>query len=184
MVAIGVTGHRFLTHTDRISAGVDQALARIEQTFHGQPLTLISSLAEGADRLVVGRVLARRTVRLVVPLPLPVWDYLNDFESPESQKEFRSLLEHADEIITLPSAATREAAYEAAGLYVLDRCDVLLAIWDGQPEQGTGGTGAIVHRARQLHLPIAWIHASNYKPGTREPTSLGAALDTVTFDNI
>src|SRR5687768_7334812 len=101
MVTIGVTGHRFLTDTDRISAGIDQVFARIEQTFHGQPLTLISSLAEGADRLVAGRVLSRRAARLVVPLPLPVWDYLNDFESPESQEEFRGLLEHADDIISL-----------------------------------------------------------------------------------
>ena len=70
MVAIGVTGHRTLADLDRITAGVNEALHRIEQAFPGQPLTVISSLAEGADRLVVQQVLARSKARLVVPLPL------------------------------------------------------------------------------------------------------------------
>ncbi len=65
MVAIGVTGHRILAELDKINAGVDTALRRIEQAFPGQPLTVISSLAEGADRLVVRQVLARPQARLM-----------------------------------------------------------------------------------------------------------------------
>jgi hypothetical protein len=71
MVAIGVTGHRILTELDKINASVDETLRHIEQVFPGQPLTVLSSLAEGADRLVVHRALARSQARLVVPLPLP-----------------------------------------------------------------------------------------------------------------
>jgi len=68
MVAIGVTGHRILTELDKINAGVAEALHRIEQAFPGQPLTVISALAEGADgRLVVRQVLARPNARLVAP---------------------------------------------------------------------------------------------------------------------
>lgn len=184
MIAIGVTGHRILTELEKINAGVDEALCRIEQAFPRQPLTVISSLAEGADRLVVRQVLARPKARLVVPLPLPKSDYLTDFESAESKEEFLSLLDQADEVIELPSAPTRNEAYEAAGNYVLDHCDVLLTIWDGQGAQGQGGTGAIVARARQSRLPIAWIHAGNRKPGTQEPTSLGAEQGTVTFEHV
>src|SRR5262249_29781255 len=149
MVTIGVTGHRALTELDRITAGVDEALNHIEQAFPGQPCTVISSLAEGADRLVVQRVLARYKPRLVVPLPLPQSDYLTDFASAESQTEFLRLLDQADEVIELPPVSTRNEAYEAAGNYVLEHCDVLMAIWDGQDAQGQGGTGATVARAGQ-----------------------------------
>jgi hypothetical protein len=183
MVAIGVTGHRILTEIEKLQAGVEEALQRIERAFPGHAWTGMSLLAEGADRLVVHRVLARPNARLVVVLPLPTADYLADFGSPESKHEFFTLLAQAEDVIELPPAPTRDAAYEAAGLYVLDHCEVLLAIWDGQGAQGQGGTGAIVAQARQRGLPIAWVHAGNRQPGTQEPTSLGAEQGRVTFEN-
>jgi hypothetical protein len=61
---------------------------------------------------------------------------------------------------------------------------VLIAIWDGKTAQGQGGTGAIMARARQRGLPIAWVHAGNRKPGTQEPTSLGAEQGMVTFEHV
>jgi hypothetical protein len=163
---------------------VDNALCRIAQTFPGQPWTVLSSLAEGADRLVVQRVLARCQARLVVVLPLPTHEYLADFAAPASRQEFFTLLDRADEVIALPPSPTRNAAYEAAGHYVLEHCEVLLAIWDGQQAQGQGGTGAMVAQARQRRLPLAWVHAGNRKPGTQEPTSLGAEQGKVTFEHV
>lgn len=182
MLTIGVTGHRILTEVGRIERGLGRALRRIEQAFPGRPLTVLSALAEGADRLVVRQVLARPGARLVVPLPLPKTDYLTDFASPESKQEFERLLGQASGVIDLPPAPSRDAAYEAAGRYVLDHSDVVLAIWDGQGAQGRGGTGAIVAAARQRGLPIAWVHAGNRRPGTLEPTSLGPEQGKVTFE--
>jgi hypothetical protein len=184
MVVIGVTGHRILMELEKIQAGVDDALCRIAQTFPGQPWTVLSALAEGADRLVVQRVLARCQARLVVVLPLPTDEYLADFAAPASRHEFLTLLERADEVIALPPVPTRNAAYEAAGHYVLAHCEVLLATWDGQQAQGQGGTGGIVAQARQRHLPLAWVHAGNRKPGTQEPTSLAAEQGLVTFEHL
>jgi len=184
MVAIGVTAHRVLTDLDTIVTGVDAALAHVEQAFAGQPLTLISSLAEGGDRLVVPRVLARLRAQLMVPLPLPKADYMRDFASAEARAEFLRLLRLATHVVELPPRPTREEAYESAGLFMLDHSDVLLTIWDGQAAQGRGGTGAIVAEARRRRLPIAWVHAGNRKPGTHEPTSLDADQGKVTFENI
>lgn len=182
MIAIGVTGHRFLAEVDKVAAGVDEALHRIEQAFPGQPLTVISPLAEGADRLVAHRALARSRARLAVPLPVPQSDYMTDFESVESREEFLGLLDQADEVIVLPPAPTRDEAYEAVGLYVLDHCDVLIAVWDGQSAQGQGGTGDIVAQARQRGLPLAWIHAGNRRPGTQKPITLGEEQGKVSFE--
>jgi hypothetical protein len=183
MVAIGVTGHRILTELDKVKAGVEEALCRIEQAFPGQPWTVLSALAEGADRVVVQRVLARCQARLVVVLPLATGDYLADFATLASRQAFLTLLDQAAEVIELSVASTRDAAYEAAGQYVLDHCEVLLAIWDGQGAQGQGGTGAIVAQARQRGLPLAWVHAGNRRPGTMEPTSLGIEQGRVTLEN-
>jgi hypothetical protein len=185
MVAIGVTGHRVLAERERVEAGVDEALRRIAERFPRQPVTVVSSLAEGADRLVVRRAMARPGgARLVVPLPLPAADYEADFGSEESKAEFHALLERADEVVELPRAPTRTAAYAAAGEYVLRRADALLAVWDGRPAQGEAGTGAIVALARARGLPIARVHAGNRRPGTLEPTTLGAAQGTVTYEGL
>jgi hypothetical protein len=166
-LTIGVTGHRILAEPDKVTAGVDQALDHIAQAFPGRPWTVVSALAEGADRLVVQRVLVRCQARLVVVLPLATGEYLDDFAVLESRQAFLALLEQAAEVIELPPASTRAAAYEAAGFHVLNHCEVLQAIWDGQGAQGQGGTGAIVAQARRRGLPLAWVHAGNRKPGTR-----------------
>ena len=183
VLRVGVTGHRILTLTEKIEKGIEEALTAIERKFAGRPLCLVSPLAEGADCLVARGLLRRKNARLLVPLPMPSVEYMKDFELAESKEEFRRLLDRADEVIEMPPAPTRNEAYEAAGLYVLDHCDVLIAVWDGQGAQGQGGTGGIVARARQRRLPIAWVHAGNRKPGTTEPTSLGDEQGSVTFEN-
>jgi hypothetical protein len=189
MVAIGVTGHRFLDELDKLNAGVAGALKRIAENFPGQPFKVISALAEGADRLVVHQVLSQPESRLVVPLPLAKNDYLTDFKSAQSKKEFLGLLDQAEEVTELPlpkpvrGKDLREAAYEALGQYLLDNCDVLLAVYDGQEAQGLGGTGGVVAEAKKRGLPIAWVHAGNRKPNTQEPTSLGPDQGKVSYEN-
>ncbi|MEY2421054.1 MAG: hypothetical protein QOI95_1121 [Acidimicrobiaceae bacterium] len=120
-------------------------------------LTVVSALAEGADRLVARRVLQVPGATLEVPLPLEQRDYENDFDAPGSTDEFRSLLALARLTIPATETRTRDQAYERAGFYVVDRCDVLIAIWDGAEARGRGGTERIVERARQSALPLYWI---------------------------
>ena len=184
MIRIGVTGHRILADIEKIDAAIEIALRRIEDRFPGETLTAISGLAEGADRIVVNHVLARPGAGLVVALPMRKADYMMDFKSEDSRTEFSELIGRASEIVELPTSASREQAYEAAGDYVLDNSDVLITIWDGQKAQGRGGTADIVARAREQRLPIAWIHAGNRKPGTHEPVSLGDEQGRVTFEKI
>ena len=181
-VVVGVSGHRFLAEPELVTAGVEAAISRIEQVF-GQPLTILSSLAEGADRLVVWRTLNRPLARLKAVMPLPEDHYLQDFRSDESRREFSKLLNRAVEVVNLDPKPTREEAYEAAGDYVVQNSRILIAVWDGQVELGRGGTGEVVNRARLRRMPIAWVHAGNRKPGTNEPISLGSQQGSVSFEN-
>jgi hypothetical protein len=116
-------------------------------------------------------------------LPLEKYDYSSDFETSDSKDEFQRLLSGADDVIELPTQAERDRAYEAAGDFICELADVLIAVWDGQDGQGRGGTATVVGRARELGLPIAWVHAGNRKPGTLEPTSLGAEQGAVSYEN-
>jgi hypothetical protein len=182
MAIFGVAGHRFLADIDKIEKGVGQALDRIVATFPGESLKVVSSLAEGVDRIVVHLALARPRAELTAVLPLPRSDYIKDFERDESKREFQALLERASQIVELPIAGTREEAYEAAGRYMLDHCDMLVVVWDGHNAQGQGGTGDLVSEARRRGLPVAWVHAGNKRSGTNEPTTLSEDQGKVSFE--
>jgi len=160
MVAVGVSGHRNLPDLEAIANAIDEVLCTIIAAYGDGSLQVISPLAEGADRVVVWRAMANYSVRLVVPLPLELSDYMDDFQSISSKAEFTTLLEQADQLLELPAKDTREACYLAAGKYVLDHSDVLIAVWDGTSARGIGGTAEIVAEARRRGMPIAWVQVA------------------------
>jgi len=144
-----VTGHRVLARPDEVRRAVDETFDDLVGP--GAAVDVVSSLAEGADRLVAHAGLDRGG-SLVALLPLAVADYLDDFADEVSRQEFNDLLAAADEVEVIaptdPDDASREAAYERAGLAVVQRCDVLVALWDGAVGRGRGGTAALVADAR------------------------------------
>lgn len=156
MTTVGVTGHRVLRDVKTITREIDAALAQIGEAFHA-PFVVYSQLAEGADRLIARRACDLLAASLTAVLPLPQADYMADFLECHSQTEFLRLLALASDVVELPAAPTRAAAYEAAGRYILDHSDLLIAVWDGQPPRGQGGTGQIVAEAQQRQIPLFWI---------------------------
>ncbi len=184
MIRIGVTGHRILTEIEKLEQGIDIGFSRIERSFPG-PFTLISSLAEGADQLVAQRALDRwHDCQLIVPLPLPISAYQANFTTPESLANFNHLISTANEILPPPQTDDLPKAYLLTGQSMLERIDILIAVWDGQPAQGIGGTGNLVELARRIGIPLVWVHAGNRQPGTEIPTSLGAEQGQVSFEGI
>jgi hypothetical protein len=161
---IGVTGHRDLANPESLRAPIGEALRRMEESLpvsSGAGLTpvVVSALAEGADRLVAHEVLADGDARLEVALPLPAGEYVKDFKTEASIEEFHCLLaQSADPPWQAPDGLDRDEAYERAGRYVVDRCDALIALWDGEESRGRGGTAEIVGYAMERGVPIAWVH--------------------------
>ena len=180
---VGVTGHRILTDLDRLREGIDEALRKIEKAFPAEGLTLYSSLAEGADQLVAQAVLGRPGGHLMAVLPLPADEYAQDFLTEAGFVEFERLLRHADKILIQSPTSEHNQAYEDAGLLILEECDVMLAVWDGQAAQATGGTGGIVTACRAQRKPLIIVRAGNRKPGTFEPTTLGDAQGQIMTEN-
>lgn len=161
-VRVGVTGHRDLRPDPALTKQVRDALQRVREiaaSSGSTPLRLavVSPLAEGADRIVARVALEDPEAILEAPLPMPEEEYTKDFETEESKREFRDLLDGAAAVSVQPDSGTREQAYERVGRYVVDSCDVVIALWDGQPSQGKGGTAEIVDYARRRKVPLIWI---------------------------
>lgn len=161
-IRVGVTGHRQITDTPELNASIADALLRIAALAPSAPevpaiIVAVSSLAEGADRLVAKQVLADGRNRLEVALPMIPDDYVEDFRSEVSRREFHELLRSACDVWQAPPEDEREAAYETAGHHVADRCDVLIALWDGKPSRGRGGTAETVAYARKRGRPVVWV---------------------------
>jgi hypothetical protein len=180
-VRVGVTGHRVIDDPKTVSGAVRDALARVRERFGSagdasaagagraaSRLEAVSSLAEGADRIVARAVLADAGAALIVPLPFPGDDYATDFATPASKAEFEELLGRAARIEVMPAAATRDEAYECAGRWVVEHSEVLLALWDGKASRGRGGTAEIVAYARDLGLPVYWIRTNGGTPVVEE----------------
>ncbi len=168
---IGVTGHRELDEPDDLRQPIREAIARLLRLVPVAPgaglaLVVVSALAEGADRLVAEEVLADLDARLEVALPMDAGEYAEDFKTQESKQEFRCLLARArpGDVWKAPGGLEREEAYERAGRYVVDRCDAIIAVWDGEKSRGRGGTADIVGYAQEQGVPIAWVHTAGGPP--------------------
>jgi len=162
-VVIGVTGHRKLENEPWVVKEVHRIIERIKQLIpplKNTPLvfSILSPLAEGADRLVAREVLKVSGSQLEAILPLERDDYLEDFELLESKTEFEEFLSKARHIKRLPPQKSRTEVYAQVGRYVVDHCDVLIALWNGKPSAGQGGTAEIVRYARKKKCPLFWIN--------------------------
>jgi hypothetical protein len=189
---IGVTGHRDLADDDELlSATVREQIRAVVDLFPGRgapvSLSVVSQLADGADRIVVREVIAEARergdpARLEVLLPMARDAYIDAQRfDPDSMAEFEALLEMATVYRELSSAPTetpaaRAVAYAAAGRRLVARCDVLLALYDGEPSGGRGGTAEVLLYAAARSKPCIWISTGeerdpgdNFGAGRAEP---------------
>ena len=155
-MVIGVTGHRDLVPAEvpKIAALVRRFFTELQSQFPDMDLAIMSSLAEGADRLVAREALAMG-FPLLVAMPMPPELYVQDFESSSSRAEFERLRAQG-EVLQLPIAEgesfesvsehgpARDRQYAQAGVYLAAHCHVLLALWDGKMSGKLGGTAQVV----------------------------------------
>ncbi len=154
---VGVTGHRAIpAAADRlVRAGLVAAFraARKAAGRGRRPMEAFSSLAVGADQMFAEVALAHGA-RLVAVLPSA--DYERTFAADELVL-FRRLLQRAHRRVVMDHAEACDEAYYEAGRYIADHSDLVLAVWDGRPARGHGGTGEIVDYARRRGTPVSVI---------------------------
>lgn len=183
---IGFTGHRpnrLHIGADRVGARLHEALDTIRSAAAArsgdEARVAISPLAEGSDRLFALAALALGYV-LWALLPFRSGDYEQTFADASTTAEYRALLQRATKIIELTGAlADTKAAYHALGREMVDRSSLLVAVWDGRPAAGKGGTTEVIDHALRKHRPVIWINsADDHAPMLLRSTSPQISADT------
>ncbi|MFE7624039.1 hypothetical protein [Streptomyces sp. NPDC057509] len=149
MTVIAVTGHMDLT--EESVPLVREALVALLGRYVEQGLTGVSCIAKGADALFAEAVLSLGGQLIVV---VPSQDYREAKVKPDYVAEFDRLHQAAAEVTVMPYAEANREAYEAANSELLRRAGRLVAVWDGQPGNGRGGTADTVAEARTIGLPV------------------------------
>ena len=162
-IRIGVTGHRNLKDTKQLrvsirnalTEGVDKVLSLNRRNI-ATPLLfrVLSPLADGADRIIAIETMDVLNAEMEVVLPMIKEEYKPTFYSDDSRQDFENLLTRATYTHSLileplqvhfPGLTVKEgkhAAYKKIGEHVVDNCDILIAIWDGERVKEECGTYA------------------------------------------
>jgi hypothetical protein len=154
---VAVTGHRDLVAEEipAIRDLVSKFLTDARTEYPDRGVTVMSSLAEGADQLVAEEAV-RLGVPLIVPLPMPRELYVKDFDSIQVREKFDYLSSRAAETYELPVTPgntiesiseygdARDLQYAQLGVFLCAHCHILLALWDGKENDRLGGTGQVV----------------------------------------
>jgi len=163
---VGITGHQRLGDSKQwVQQEVCQLLVALPA-----PLIGISSLAAGADQLFANAILKQRGLLEVV---IPFAGYESTFSEDRDREEFHRLLKLSVRFETLERHGTDEEAYFAAGKKLIDVSDLVVAVWDGKPAAGLGGTGDVVKYASQQ-----WKRIVHLNPNDRTRRDLKSAIES------
>lgn len=154
---IGVTSHRDPAPDEvpALRARVANFLGTLALANPTLAVTVVTSLAEGGDQLVAEEALALG-LRVIAVLPMTLSSYVDDFTADEARRRFETLLARAT-VVEMPEVDgaailgsdagakhVRAWHYTQAGIYIASHSHLLLALWDGRPARGSGGTADVV----------------------------------------
>lgn len=190
-LTVGVTGHRLAAIPEGrrvpIETAIVDALAAVEQAARAvrerlaptrlfdeaaPTFAMVSPLADGADQFAA-RAALDRGWRLQAVLPFERAVYQQDFVGEDPSETFEDLLNKASGVLELPGNRVREAeSYLLAGRATVAHSDVIIAVWDGAPPRGRGGTAEVVQLAVASGVPV--IHV---KPAEDQVALLWSGFD-------
>ncbi len=147
----GLTGHQNLGSSETVAwvvATLTEVIVKYEVHYG------FTSLAIGADQLFA-KILRDRNIPYTAVLPCR--EIEKTFKTPVDLENYRRLLENATEAETLDFVEPAEIAFFEAGKRVVDLSDLLIAVWNGLPAKGLGGTAdavkyALDQKKRVVHI--------------------------------
>jgi hypothetical protein len=199
VLAVGVTGHRAEVLPEGsvpvLRRRIRNVLECIEQSgcallqdngncfSGGRPqLRFISPIADGADQ-IAAEVALELGWQLQAILPFERGAYRATLANHGARERFDALIERAHCLLELPGDPEQGLdAYVMTGRATVGHCDVLIAIWDGLPPRGRGGTGEVVQLALTrgtaiVHVPLATEDETRILWAGFDPTVLTVAED-------
>ena len=167
---LAFVGHRpsGIRTPDRIRSArphIKRVFEDLLQRAHSQGgrLELSTGVAAGADLDAV-EVAEELGMPVHILLPKPVADFLLDFGQLEddrarAQTIIKKAIASEDGWSSRVVAGSSESpeCFHEANVDLLDAADMLVAVWDGQPEQGLGGTAEVIAAAKTRAMPVIAI---------------------------
>jgi hypothetical protein len=150
---VGMTGHAGLPPS---TAELVRAALRVTLRVYVPNLVGVTMLGPGADQLFA-RVTLELGGTLHVVQPTTGMQYRDGFEDADARAGYDELYGQASHVHVLEHTESTEQAHMDGGRAVVDRSSVLVAVWDGQPARGLGGTADVVSYARQRGVPVTVI---------------------------
>jgi hypothetical protein len=147
---VGFTGHQELSAGTRENVQV----MLLKWLSSWEKILGVTSLAAGSDQIFAECVLASSGQLLIV---IPSHGYEGTFDNPVDLATYQELSRPAIDRIQLAFKEPSEAAYWAAGKRIVDMSDTLVAVWDGQPAGGLGGTAHVVAYAKKHNKEVVRI---------------------------
>jgi hypothetical protein len=163
MVRMGVVGHRWLPDAAASAFVASRCREHLRAVADdARPVIALSALAAGSDTLF-----AEAAVGLGIPLVAvrPFDRYADDFTTAVARDAYRELWSCADRRVRLAYRSRSQEAYRAAMRWVVERSDVLLAIWDGRPATEPGGTADTVAHALALGRSVLHVDPAQRRVG-------------------
>ena len=151
---VGVTGHQERDGIDWtwVQTELLDVLTKVNAA------VAMSSLAAGTDQFFAAAALQLR-LKLVSVIP---FEWYEDMFEGDARRMYRFLRDSSEQV-NLALRLPDEEAFLEAGKHIVDGCDVLVAIWDGEPPEGLGGTADVVTYARSRARKLIWINPLSRK---------------------
>lgn len=149
---IGFSGHQGLPPAT--AELVDRGIRDYLDGHTGSYLVAVTMLGPDADQLFARAVL---DVGGYLYLVVPAAKYRDSFEDEQARHGYDELAARRSYLERLEYVESTEEAHMAGGRTVVDNSDVLVAVWDGQPARGHGGTADVVAYARDRGVPVEVI---------------------------
>jgi len=155
-LAIGFTGHRKLPDEARCRQAIRRVLlewrAKTPGVIYG-----VASAAAGAD-LLFAETCLELNLPIRIFLPVPKEKFREDFDEL-SWERAESVFKKALSVEVTGAGEKLTERYYECGVETVQQSQLLLALWDGEPSQGLGGTADMVHFAKEQERPVIWIHS-------------------------
>ncbi len=145
---IGGTGHRQLP--PGTAELVRHSLSELVTAHRETGLTGVTCLADGADQFFAEAVLAAGgSLEVIIPS-----DGYRESLPPNYWPDYDRLVQQARSITRLEYSQSTSDAHMAASQLMVDGVDLLVAVWDGLPARGYGGTADVVAYAERRGVPV------------------------------
>jgi hypothetical protein len=114
-------------------------------------------------------------------LPMPKDEFRKDFDEPTWSRA-EAVMASALSVEVTGGNQPRDELYYECGIETVQQSGLLLALWNGEPSHGMGGTEDVVTFARGLGKPVVWIHSATGELQTFNEKSEAELLDDPELD--